>query len=735
MPPARARIRYPTRVYTASELSGNYGMNGYDALVSILGQVQSILDALELWGDSASRKIDSAQRKTFCTSIAASASALTDLFDSTLPVSSQVFSYSRAGIYEEEAPIEIFTYAKKIRTDVWEPLNAFLGGQAISGNPPIGSNTVLGHYERVLEGILVDIRARLEPWFAEFAKAAAEYDETQRILQASRLANPQPQIQPQQKQGTLLIMVSNSTTSLIGHATKLSAAQYVGITVAVLFLSILYKFSYPPMDPREPPPLKADIPIPMVGHIIGFVRHGINYFNVLPKSQKSFPSAGTLPILNGKAYMLFDIPLIQSAIRHKNFTFDILSMEFAQRVFGLSDLAMEKVWGPDHDVETSVAPLAMSRIKSAMQGEHLYRMNVKALGYIAKNLNEEVGEEGWKVGSLYGWLRDFMTMATAEGVYGRENPIRGRQDLVDALWEFENNIQPLFLGVLPHIIARKAYLAREKVQAVLVPWYAAKKDHNPDVATIAKARADSSREFGMPDNEIGRLELALLFVATTNTIPTLYWFVTNIWLRRELVERLSKEALTHAVKITRDEKGRRTATVDISTLEERCPLMVACYRESIRLGNQGVGTRRIMRDTLLSDSKGNEYLFKAGVDLMWAAKELHRDSSAWGENVDEFDPERFLEENYGRAQKMAYVPFGGGRHLCPGRNFAFAENLGLMVALVVGFELEGFDKRNFRFNETRFGEAVAKPPVDAQGGEVTIRRRVGWEDVEWRFVC
>lgn len=77
-------------------------------------------------------------------------------------------------------------------------------------------------------------------------------------------------------------MASNATTALMGQATSLSPVQYFGITAAVLFLSVVYTFSYPSMDAREPPPLKPDLRVPMIGHIIGFMRHGINYFNVLP---------------------------------------------------------------------------------------------------------------------------------------------------------------------------------------------------------------------------------------------------------------------------------------------------------------------------------------------------------------------------------------------------------------------------------------------------------------------
>ena len=144
-------------------------------------------------------------------------------------------------------------------------------------------------------------------------------------------------------------------------------------------------------------------------------------------------AVATLPILSGKVYVAWDLAMIHSAIRHKNLTFDLLGMEFAQRVFGLSNLAMEKLWGPDRNIETSAAGVTMHRIKGAMQGQNLYRMNATALGYVADQLND-MDSDGLKIPNLYQWLRDFMTMATSEGIYGKDNPIRQDPSLIDALW-------------------------------------------------------------------------------------------------------------------------------------------------------------------------------------------------------------------------------------------------------------------------------------------------------------
>lgn len=60
---------------------------------------------------------------------------------------------------------------------------------------------------------------------------------------------------------------------------NLMTMHYIGIAAAVVLLSLLYHFSPPRLDPREPPMLKPGFPL--VGHIVGLVRHGVDYFELL----------------------------------------------------------------------------------------------------------------------------------------------------------------------------------------------------------------------------------------------------------------------------------------------------------------------------------------------------------------------------------------------------------------------------------------------------------------------
>ena len=159
-----------------------------------------------------------------------------------------------------------------------------------------------------------------------------------------------------------------------------------------------------------------------------------------------------------------------------------------------------------------------------------------------------------------------------------------------------------------------------------------------------------------------------------------------------------------------------------------------------------------MVDTLLSSGTGSgakTYLLRAGCDVQIPAGVPHRNPSIWGSNASTFDASRFLTpEQRGddsvkaktedREMKKGYFPFGGGKHLCPGRNFAFSEILGAVAVLVAGFEITDNEGKMIRLPEMgrgRLGDAVVKPMGEGLQMGARIRRRKGWEDVVWRFSC
>ena len=298
---------------------------------------------------------------------------------------------------------------------------------------------------------------------------------------------------------------------------------------------------------------------------------------------------------------------------------------------------------------------------------------------------------------------------------------------------------PLVLGILPSVIARTADQARKRVQAALRPYYSAELDQrDPSASEFVRSRTKLLRRYDLPADELSKNEVSIMLAATTNTIPTLFWYVAHVWVRPDLVSDLRAEIapVLDAQGPAAAGSGRRTIVVDTKKLEALCPLLSGCYREAVRLASQIITFRRVLKDTLISDGRGASYLLKEGCDVMMPAKVVHRHPPTWGEDAELFDPRRFAADagspEVERLRKASFVPFGGGKHLCPGRHFAFAENLAVMAVLVSGFEIEGLRADRLRMRDSKMGEA-AKPVEGFEGGPVVLRRRKGWEDVQWRF--
>ncbi|AZM57044.1 reductase [Streptomyces sp. WAC 01529] len=87
--------------------------------------------------------------------------------------------------------------------------------------------------------------------------------------------------------------------------------------------------------------------------------------------------------------------------------------------------------------------------------------------------------------------------------------------------------------------------------------------------------------------------------------------------------------------------------------------------------------RRARVDTTI----GGRHLVRAGEFVVVLTPMLHRDP-VWGDNVEEFDPERFTPEAEAARSPHAYKPFGTGERACIGRQFALHEATMLLGMLV-----------------------------------------------------
>ena len=88
-----------------------------------------------------------------------------------------------------------------------------------------------------------------------------------------------------------------------------------------------------------------------------------------------------------------------------------------------------------------------------------------------------------------------------------------------------------------------------------------------------------------------------------------------------------------------------------------------------------------------TDTKIGDYVIKEGTIVFINLYSMTQDPKLWGNDVEEFKPERFLQGNAFKNQWWDFT-FGTGRRKCLGESVARIENFLFFANLIKNFKLE-----------------------------------------------
>ncbi|KAK7917930.1 hypothetical protein PG985_009804 [Apiospora marii] len=487
-------------------------------------------------------------------------------------------------------------------------------------------------------------------------------------------------------------------------------------------------------NPREPPLASSSLPV--VGHMVGMMKSKFNYYVDLSKQTDAPIFTLTLP--GQKMYVVTKPEVIQKVQKlHRVLAFPPIGAKFSSTVCGASqaaqDILARNVNGDEGPHGLSMESYAAMH-EALKPGELLDDMNRGMITEIAKSLDAlqpAAGKGESRSFGLYSWLRESITTATTRSVYGPMSPYEDKA-IADAFWEFEGGLMSILVGVLPWLTARKPIAARDRVAKAFEAYYRA--GGVEQASAYARMRYQVEVDNRVPLADIARWEVGGSIAVLVNTTPSAFWTLLLLHSCPGLVDDIRKEidACTETKTTTSTEDGGSTGstlkTLDITTLKEKCPLLLSAYQEGLRYTSIGTSVREVMEDTYLEG-----YLLKKGTMLQMPSRIIHQNTSLWGPGAADFDPRRFLAENKAnRPNDACFRAFGGGKTLCPGRHFATNEVLAVVALFVARFDMKpvkGTWEQPSTLN-SNVAAVVMEPDHDVEVA-ITNREGFGGGEVRW----
>ncbi|KAF7312594.1 Fatty acid hydroxylase [Mycena indigotica] len=122
---------------------------------------------------------------------------------------------------------------------------------------------------------------------------------------------------------------------------------------------------------------------------------------------------------------------------------------------------------------------------------------------------------------------------------------------------------------------------------------------------------------------------------------------------------------------------------------DKLPYLVAVMRETLRLCPPApIRSAASLEDTTIGNGK---YALKKGSRVVILVWQMHRDPKVWGDDAEEFRPERMMDGKFEALPPNAWQPFGFGMRGCIGRAFAWQEVLLVMASIIQRFDLSLVD--------------------------------------------
>jgi len=205
--------------------------------------------------------------------------------------------------------------------------------------------------------------------------------------------------------------------------------------------------------------------------------------------------------------------------------------------------------------------------------------------------------------------------------------------------------------------------------------------------------------------DLGANLVELIFAGYNTVVNTMCIALLHLVQRPELLKRARAEVDTHIPE-----------EISFDALE-KLEFLQKVFLETLRLDPPAPGiARKTERDHTLGS-----VIVPKGSEIMFPMCAVHRDPKYWGNNADEFEPDRWSQEY----PPNCFMPFSAGPRRCLGQHYARLFFKICLATLLKNFEFEVSKDFKFRTFFNGFGTMVWDDTTNSNTMPMILRKRKG----------
>ena len=496
------------------------------------------------------------------------------------------------------------------------------------------------------------------------------------------------------------------------------------ILLTTIFLYILFS---PSLTRRinEPPIVPSYIPY--LGSALSF---GSNPHKFLETCRNKFGNIFTIYLAGKRMHFLCDPKSYISIFRNKNLSFAQVGNDIALSVLDVkpSSIGIEQVDKSVHQQYTKYLLGADGLNELIANTDRELRSFIEKdkqnITFYNNNNNNNIIIK--KNALLFEFVYECIFTCAARAIFGNELNINNLQHLFT---QFDKSF-PLLVAKIPQIFLNNAITARSE----LIKRFGNNTHTLSGEATIITQRRQLFITHKFDTHDIGANQMAILWASIANTAPASFWTLAYVLNNKTALNAIKEEIKTYLLSANNLNINNNNNPPWTSAELSKCILLQSAIMEALRLATGSMILRLAINNTEISLSDGTIINIRKGDYITIYPGLAHYDEKIF-DNPELFIFDRFvsmisgennnnnLNNNNNKIKyEIAFLPFGAGVSLCPGRLWAINE-IKIFIALIltnINIEFQNVNNNNNNnnniklpdFDYSRVGIGVYSPITD-----------------------